>query len=45
LGASVFQRPPTHHVERFLFMLGIDLRGKVNDVKQFAGPKAIDTGM
>jgi hypothetical protein len=45
LGASVSQRPPTNDVGRLLFMLGIDFRGKVNDVKQFADPKAIDTGM
>jgi hypothetical protein len=30
LGASVSQRPPTQVVERFLFLLRFDSRGKVN---------------
>jgi hypothetical protein len=30
LGASVCQRPPTDHVERFLSMLRFDSRGKVH---------------
>jgi hypothetical protein len=29
-GASVFQKPPTENVARFLFMLGFDSREKVN---------------
>jgi hypothetical protein len=45
LGASVSQRPPTETVERFLCMLGCDFRGKVNDLNQFADPKAIETGI
>jgi hypothetical protein len=44
LGASVCQRPPTqdarHCVERFLFMSGSDLRGKVNALGGYTGPEA-----
>ena len=34
LGASISQRPPAHDVERFLFMLMFDSRGKVNALGQ-----------
>jgi hypothetical protein len=44
LGGSVCQRPPTqdaqHCVERFLFMSGSDLRGKVNALGGYTGPEA-----
>ena len=29
-GAQISEKPPTDHIERFLFMLRFDPRGKVN---------------
>jgi hypothetical protein len=45
LGASVSQKPPTDDVERFLFIVGFDFRGKLNDLGRYADPKAIETGI
>lgn len=43
LGASVYQRPPTDHVERFLSMLRFDSRGKVNALGRTVDPEASKT--
>jgi hypothetical protein len=45
VGASVSKKPPTDHVERFLFMLRLDSSGKVNDLGRYAELKAIKMGM
>jgi hypothetical protein len=44
LGASVFQRPPTQDVERFLSMLRFDSREQVNALGDYADPEASKTG-
>jgi hypothetical protein len=45
LGASIFQKPPTHDVERFLSMLMSDSREKVNALACNTDPEADKTGM
>ena len=39
LGAQLCQRPPTENVERFLFRLGFDSRGKANALGPYADPE------
>ena len=45
LGASVYQRPPTDHVERFLSMIRFDSRGKVNALGCYAAVATSKTGI
>jgi hypothetical protein len=45
LGASVFLRPTTHDVERFLSMLRFDSREKANALGRYADPEASKTGI
>jgi hypothetical protein len=45
LGASVCQRPPTDHVERFLSILGSDFRRKADDLVIIGDAEADKTGM
>jgi hypothetical protein len=44
-GASVFQKPPTNNVERFLSILRFDSKGKVNALERYADPVARKTGI
>jgi hypothetical protein len=45
LGASVCQRPPTDHVERFLFMLRFESREKTNALGRNEDAEASKTGI
>jgi hypothetical protein len=45
LGGTNLRKPPTQDVERFLFMLRFDSRGKVNALGRFADPEADKKGM
>jgi hypothetical protein len=40
LGASISQKPPTDKVERFLFMLRFDSKGKVNALGSYVDTEA-----
>jgi hypothetical protein len=44
-GAQISKKPPTGIVERFLSMLRLDSRGKVNDLGRYAELKAIEMRM
>jgi hypothetical protein len=45
VGAQISKKPPTGHLERFLSMLGVDSRGKVNALGLYTDPKAIEKGI
>jgi hypothetical protein len=44
-GASIFLKPPTDDVERFLFLLRVDSRGKANTVGCYAHVTTSKTGI
>ena len=44
-GASICQKPPTDHVERFLTLLRFDSRGKLNTLGRYAGAATSKTGI
>ena len=45
LGASVSQKPPTADVERFLSMLRVDSKGKVNALDSYVDLETNTTGI
>ena len=45
MGAQISKKPPTHNVERFLFMLRFDSRAKVNALGCNVGSAASKTSM
>jgi hypothetical protein len=45
IGAQISKKPPTDHVDRFLFMLRFDSREKVNALGRYVDPKVSKTGI